>query len=281
MSDLVIHEHTKSQLGKLSANPAHAILLTGPVGMGKATLARQLSEELLGLPADSFANYPFGRTIRSTEGKAISIDSIRELEHFLSLKIPGNKQVARIAIVEDSHLLTQEAQNAFLKTLEEPPLDTALILTAIHERALLPTIRSRVCVVPVIKPAEAELAKYFVAAKPEQVKQAIAISGGLPGLTAALLDETSEHPLVEAVRYARELLQKSSFERLLLVDELAKRKELARDTCYVLGHMAQLALAKTGARRWQTIMKAAYEADKALANSAQPKLCLTNLMLQL
>jgi len=281
MSNLVIHKHTKSRLSKLTVSPVHAILLSGPGGVGKAALAHYLAEELLGLPPGTFAKYPYGRIIRSDEGKAIGIDSVRELEHFLSLKIPTNTQIARVAIVEDSHLLTPEAQNALLKTLEEPPLDTVLILTAAHERALLPTIRSRVRIVPVIKPAETELAAYFAAHKPEKVKQAIAISGGLPGLTTALLDETSEHPLVEAVRYTREILQMNAFERLLLVDELAKRKDLARDVCSVLGHMAELALAKNGAARWQAIMKAAYEADEALANSAQPKLCLTNLMLQL
>ena len=279
--ELILHDSTKHQLERLANKPAHAILVTGPSGIGKSSLASHLAELLLGLPAGGLPKYPHVHFIRPLEAKAIGIDEVRQLEHFLSLKIPGNQQVARVAIIEDAHLLTHEAQNALLKTLEEPPADTVLILTVAHEQALLPTIRSRVQVLPVTRPTEVALSSYFSQASPVQVKQALAISGGLPGLTAALLDESTEHPLVEAVRYARDLLQKNTFERLLMVDELAKRKDLARDVCYVLGHMAQLALAKSGNARWQAVMKAAYSTDEALAGSAQPKLALTNLMLRL
>lgn len=279
--ELVLHPHTEQQIKRLIDKPAHAVLLSGPSGIGKLALAKHLAEKLLGLKDGSLLKYPHIRIIAPTEGRMLGIDTVRDLEHFLSLQVPGNRQVARVAIIEDSHVLTLEAQNALLKTLEEPPKDTVLILTAVQEYGLLPTIRSRLHTVTVGKPQESALFAYFSDAEPEDLKQALTISGGLPGLTSALLDSDSQHPLMEAVRYSRELLQKTAFERLLMVDELAKRKDLARDICYVLGHMAQLALANTANPRWQVIMKAAYEAAEALANSAQPKLVLTNLMLQL
>jgi hypothetical protein len=97
----------------------------------------------------------------------------------------------------------------------------------------------------------------------------------------ALLDN-EDHPLKPAIELARELLQQSSYERLARVDELTKQKELTQDTLEVLQHMAELSLQQAEGRaalRWQHILKASYEASEALANSGQPKLVLTQLML--
>ena len=116
-----------------------------------------------------------------------------------------------------------------------------------------------------------------------RIGQMQAISGGLPGLMAALLED-SDHPLLPATERARRLLQQSTFERLLAVDELAKQKTLCRDVLFILTQMAQLRLrVATGKEfeRWTTILRASYAAVSALDANAQSKLALTNLMLQL
>lgn len=283
MAELVVHPKTKQQLDRLATHASHAVLLTGPKGIGKATLAAFIAEQLLDIPKGSLAKYPHVIFIRSQERKAIGIEQIRELEHFTSLKIPGSKPIARIALIEDAQAMTLEAQNALLKTLEEPPSDTVLILTTAHPHALLPTIRSRVQSVAVTKPARADIEKFFSGLGSEQDrKQALAISGGLPGLMTVLLSKDTEHPLTEAVAVSRELLQAPVFERLLRVDELSKRKEFCQDVCFVLMQMAHTALSTaTPATRWQTVLSAAYEAQEQLIANTQPKLVLTNLMLQL
>jgi hypothetical protein len=69
-----------------------------------------------------------------------------------------------------------------------------------------------------------------------------------------------------------------------MVDELAKQKQLAQDTTFILQQMARLSLQSAtgqGAKKWQRILKASYEAAEQLNQSAQPKLCLTNLMLNM
>ena len=70
------------------------------------------------------------------------IESIREIIHYLTLQTAGTNE-NRGVIINDAHLMTEPAQNAFLKTLEEPPKDTIIILTAPREELLLPTILSR------------------------------------------------------------------------------------------------------------------------------------------
>ncbi len=73
---------------------------------------------------------------------AIHIGQIRELRLSLSRSLAGAKR--RVVILSEAHKMNEQAQNAFLKTLEEPHSDTLLILTSSNANALLPTVRSRV-----------------------------------------------------------------------------------------------------------------------------------------
>lgn len=75
------------------------------------------------------------------EGKSIGIDKIRELKEWLSLK--PSKGTRKTAVIFEAAEMTIEAQNSLLKTLEEPPLSTFIILTAQNKQGLLPTIVSR------------------------------------------------------------------------------------------------------------------------------------------
>ncbi len=285
MNDLVIHPVTRRQLTDFAAAPAHALLLSGPAGSGKQTLAVRLSETVIGLPADGLAAYPYKMLVASEEGKAIGIEAVRAMEHFLSLKVPAGTRPghSRVIIVEGAHLLSHEAQNALLKTLEEPPAGTFIILTADNEKALLPTILSRVQSIQVKRPGWDAVESYFRARELDgkDIKHAYAVSGGLPGLMLALLDST-DHPLALATQYARQILSQPPYGRLLLVDELSKQRQLAIDTARILQQMASLSLQTATGRtadKWQAVLSAAYEAAEALNNSAQPKLALTSLML--
>ena len=73
---------------------------------------------------------------------AIHIAQIRELRLSLSRSLSGAKR--RVIIISEAHKMNEQAQNAFLKTLEEPHSDTLIILTSSNANALLPTIHSRV-----------------------------------------------------------------------------------------------------------------------------------------
>jgi DNA polymerase-3 subunit delta' len=81
-----------------------------------------------------------------SSGTSIRIESIRMLEHRINLS--PNEGIFKIYIIEDADQMTTQAANAFLKTLEEPPTDTILILTTSRPNSLLPTIISRCQQVP-------------------------------------------------------------------------------------------------------------------------------------
>lgn len=287
---LILHPSTEDAIAQLIRKSSHAVLITGMPGGGKSSLAEFLASGMLGMDAFELEKYPYLTTLRSIDNKAIPIDSIRELQKYMTLKIPGGREgIARVAIIENAQLLTTEAQNALLKTLEEPPEDTVLIATATSAEALLPTIRSRMRVVNAVLPPLNDLKDYFLSQnyKSQDIEQALLVSGGLPGLTHALLNNQETHPLFEAVLLARKLLQAKAYERLLLVDGLSKQKQLAQDTCFILGQMSRMALSRGHAtstqavHRWQRVIKASYEASVQLKHNTQAKLVLMKLMLEL
>ncbi len=283
IDDVILHQATRRQLQLFLARPTHALLLTGPAGIGKTVVAEALAAELLAAKLDS---YPYYLAVRP-EGLSISIDTIRRLQKFLQLKTVGDRPIRRVIVIEHAHKLTTEAQNAFLKLLEEPPADTVIILTAHAVHGLLPTIVSRVQMATVHPPSEEQLQPLLQASNKDQKtrQQAWFLSSGLPGLLHALLYE-EEHPLLASVAMAKDLLQKPTFERLAAVDPLNKQKDTALGVVEALERIAQAGIAGAGTRgdtarirQWHTVRTQSHKARQALQASANTKLVLTNLFL--
>lgn len=285
MKTLILHPTTGDQVEQFVARPTHALLLTGPAGIGKTAVAELIAEKLLGTDP---ATHPQCFTIRP-EGATISIDAIRQLQKFLQLRTAGEQLIRRVVLLEHAHTLTIEAQNAFLKLLEEPPADTVIILTAHSPRALLPTVLSRVQIIAITAPAESQLQSLMQASgkSAEIQRQSWFLSDGLPGLLQALLYE-ADHPLLESIDQAKTVLQKQTFERLTMVDGLSKQKDAVVGMVEALERIAQAGLTGAAAKQdttrikqWHHVRKLSLQAQKALHQSANTKLVLTNLFLNL
>ncbi len=286
MPDIVLHPSTESQLRSFLSRPSHALLLTGQSGIGKTFTANWLVAQLLKIPVEQIESQPYVHTVLPDKPRSISIEVIRNLEQFLRLKVPGDS--TRVVLISDANLLTEQAQNALLKTLEEPPAGTILVLTSPNDQALLPTIRSRVQTVELRRPSMTTLSEHFQSKgyASAQIEQTSRIAGGLPGLMDAMLSGDEEHPLVQATNTARQLLQQSTFERLAQVDVLSKQKELSINVLQIMQQMAHLALgnpklAEPATKRWQHILTTSYQAIDQLSRNGQAKLVLSNFMLNL
>jgi DNA polymerase-3 subunit delta' len=156
-SELIGHSNQIETLRRALLNDRlhHAYLFLGPDGVGKRTLAMALAQaihcsELQGdycgrcvnCASIIHGNHADVRFIGPLLGKKeIAIQQIRELERELRFRSFGGKQ--KIAIVDPVTLMNAAAQNALLKTLEEPPAKSLIILIAPNGGGLLPTVRSR------------------------------------------------------------------------------------------------------------------------------------------
>ena len=134
--------HERGRLG-------HAYLISGPPGSGKRGLASQLSNLVCGTATDDvFSSQPPGVYVAEPESKSrrIVIDQVRALEHALQMRSANGHR--KVAIIADADRLQPQAANAFLKTLEEPPNDSLLLLLSSMPEVLPDTILSRCVAVP-------------------------------------------------------------------------------------------------------------------------------------
>lgn len=131
---------------KRNTHPIHPVwMLTGPRGIGKATLAYKIAKMVYGNVGDFFIidmerNIDKDGKIKS-DGKSISVYTVRAtIEKMQMSSMSGEWRVVLIDSVDE---LTVAAENAILKLLEEPPAKTLFLLVTHQLSAVLPTVRSR------------------------------------------------------------------------------------------------------------------------------------------
>jgi len=192
------HDEASARLAALlTDSPPHALLIVGPRGAGAGTLARDAVATLLCItPAHGGAcgscrpcklvasGSHADLALISPSGAAdeIGITPIRELEQSLALlPVEGGR---RIALIERADRMSEAAQNALLKTLEEPPPRTHIVLSAAEDASLMPTIRSRCALIRLGLPesaAASELLATQLGLDAPTATRLLRMAGGRPG----------------------------------------------------------------------------------------------------
>src|SRR3954470_16929335 len=134
--------HDQNRLG-------HAYLISGPAGSGKRTLAARLTNLVNGTEEkDVFTARAREVYVAEPESKSrrIVTEQVRALEHALQMRSANDRR--KVAIIADADRLQPQAANAFLKTLEEPPANSLLLLLSSLPEVLPDTILSRCIAIP-------------------------------------------------------------------------------------------------------------------------------------
>lgn len=144
MSFTLQQAHRLLQNARTNGRLPHALLVTGSVNAGTHKLVLALAEELNGARADSPENlrHPMCRVLRpGSKSRRILIEDVRSVEPFLALRAEEGE--TKLVIILECDRMPEEAANAFLKTLEEPPPQTLIIMVTEQPHRLLATILSR------------------------------------------------------------------------------------------------------------------------------------------
>ncbi|AVP63106.1 hypothetical protein C3B64_02075 [Clostridium botulinum] len=197
---IIGHENIKNKIknsivkGKFS----HASIIVGEDGIGKSIIAKEIA--MIILEKSQQRSYADLIEFKPINKKSIGIDDIRNLIEEINKKpIEGNKKVI---IIYKSELITEIAQNAFLKTIEEPPKGVYIILLCENMEHMLDTIKSRCKIFKLnrLKPYDIEnFIKYkYKDIKKDNINSAIAFSDGIPGKAERFIED-------ESLKYIRDM----------------------------------------------------------------------------
>ncbi|MFZ3009598.1 MAG: AAA family ATPase [Candidatus Microsaccharimonas sp.] len=211
MIDVVLHEGDQRQYDALVNDLPQAILLTGPNGFGLNTIAFAISEAMDTIPV---VLDPEKDEVVDVEKGSISIEMIRRLYEWTKT----TELKHRVIIINYAEKMGIPAQNAFLKLLEEPSVNTHFILVANDPSKLLPTIHSRAQTFE-LRSITAEQSEKILddnnVTSVQKRAQLLFMASGLPGeLTHLITDDEYFEIRAGIVRSARQYLQGSAYDRM-------------------------------------------------------------------
>ncbi|OFI01532.1 DNA polymerase III subunit tau [Clostridium acetireducens DSM 10703] len=191
-NSIIGHDFIKKQIENAINNQRflHANIILGEDGIGKSVIAKEIGLKILN--KQTYKKYIDLIEYKGSK-KKIGIDEVRSLiEKVYKKPFQGNNKVI---IIYNAHNMTQEAQNAFLKTIEEPPLGVYIILLCENLNNLLETIVSRCEIYRLHKLNKNEIRSFIEVNYPELIEKKhnldnlIAFSDGIPGRIDKILKD--------------------------------------------------------------------------------------------
>lgn len=212
----IMHSSTERMLAPLIRSLPQSMLITGPNGVGLSTVGRYI--------ADSYDVRPIiilpekDEKVDLDKG-IISIDIMRRLYNDTRTKVSGRQ----IILIDYAERMTQQAQNAFLKLLEEPNENVHFILISNSVSKLLPTILSRVEVLnvkPITNAQSNDLLDSLSETDNTKRAQLLFMANGLPAeLTRLSVDKKYFDDMCLLVRDARDLIRATPYQKLLIAQK--------------------------------------------------------------
>jgi DNA polymerase-3 subunit delta' len=218
--NLAINPETQKILRSIKNNMPQSLLLTGESGVGLFTIARELANDVLVMlqPINS-------KNEIDDENGLISVEMIRRLHE----QTRSKQTKAQIVLINNADRMSNGAQAAFLKLLEEPNPHIHLILTSHHPQKILPTVHSRVvhCIVrPITKEQTQQYLKILGVNDAKKEAQLMFIAEGLPAELFRLVNDEAYFTKKAAyMSDARDFLKSQAYEKMRLVHKYKSDRE--------------------------------------------------------
>lgn len=274
-SGLVIHPLTKRYLDSAIKHPYRNRLLVGAAGSGKYSLVRYI--------VDGIGHVSEANILHLQPNKTLGIEDVRSVKNNLKLKSSTNRYI----IIENIDKMTIEAQNSFLKILEESPNNTVFLATTAFPSALLSTVTSRFEQIPVHKPLKQQILDYIVShSTSDNSEKYYALSDGNMGLLSAIV-QNQNHYLLDYISHAKSMLQNDYFNRLLMIDAMTDKKydiDLFFKSLQILIKTGMALTSVSGGERytkWLELRKKLQQYSTINNRNPQPKLMLSALFLEM
>ena len=201
---------------------SHAYMFEGPNGIGKNTMARELAAILLEM--ENLFNSPDYIEIKP-DGNSIKIAQIRKLQSDILVK-PYKSY--KIYVIDEAQKMTVEAQNALLKTLEEPPKYAIIILITDNKESLLDTIKSRCEIIKFTPIPMQEVASYLTVNGIDSKRASLLANFSRGSMKKAIeLSESEEFHLMreEVQKYVETFLNGNLIEIMDIQSSIEKYKD--------------------------------------------------------
>ncbi|MCX7695721.1 MAG: AAA family ATPase [Caloramator sp.] len=213
---------------------AHSFIITGPDGVGKSIFARFMASYILCTGENkpcgvclncvrvNNKNHP--DVIEVSPKNSIGVDDIRNLTEKINTKpYEGDKKVV---IIKGADLITIQGQNAFLKTLEEPPLDTTIIMLAENINLILDTIKSRCQIYKLNRIPTNKVKEYLLSINVEEQKSELYsnLSDGIIGNALKMLDSRYQILRDETINMFIKMAQFNSLDFIKIEDFFTENK---------------------------------------------------------
>ena len=274
---LIYNPETKQLLKKIREPLPHALLLEGQNGAGLYTAAASLgglNVAALIQPTDAEGN------IDNSAKGIVRLAQIHELHDLTK----GKTRETRIFIIDDADHMNIQAQNAFLKLLEEPIANVHFILTAHQPHRLLPTVLSRfqrVRIAPISTLESQHFIKTLGVNDPRKAQQLLFIADGKPAELARLVaDEKYFGEQASLMNDARTLISGTQAERMILISQYYSDRAKSLQLLQSAKTIASFSLTKNPSRDLISLIDRLATTYERVQANGSTRLQLTNFVIQ-
>ena len=251
----------------------HSYLMIGMQGIGKKLIAKEFAKEILG--RDIINNPDF--IYIEPEADMIKIEKIRQLQKEIQEKPIISKK--KVYLIDNADLMNKEAQNCFLKTLEEPPEFAVIILIGSNENSFLPTIKSRCMILHYKELNDEEIREYLQKEFNEQniSQNLIDIAGGSIGRAIKLKNKQDEYLKIEEI--INNIAKRDLIDIVQESETLYKSKDDINDILEYI-NIILLKMAKTN-YLYTNCISIVEDTKRRLIQNANYDMCIDNMLFKM